>query len=88
MSAAEEQSTQTHGQSAIEMGSLSGNHSTMNDLGREGSEPKNVDCNDLADLSKGTRANSFLMGESSDSEGPLPEIDIGFSSEEESAEET
>ena len=47
-----------------------------------------VGSNGLSGLSKSVDTRALLMGESSDSEGPLPEIDLGVSSEDESETET
>lgn len=75
--------------SVMERDSLAQNHSAINGIEGEVSAPKPAaGSNGVANLSNSITTNAFLMEDSSDSEGPLPEIDLGLSSEDESEEET
>lgn len=75
--------------SVLERNSLEQNHSTFTGIESEISAPKTAaGSNDVANLSSSSKTNAFLMGDSSDSEGPLPEIDLGLSDEDEIEEES
>ena len=81
----EEQELRLIQDSVMERDSLAQNHSIMNGVEAEICSPKQaVGSNGIANS---MTTDAFLMGDSSDSEGPLPEIDLGLSSEDESEEE-
>ena len=75
--------------SVLDTESLMLNHSAMNGLDSQVSVPKaGAGSNGMSGVAKGVKSSVFLMGESSDSEGSLPEIDLGVTSEDESETET
>lgn len=89
MSAAEEkQKAQASADSVLDNVSSMQNYSTLKGIDGNVSAPERAaGSNGFGGLSQSIHANAFLMVESSDSEGPLPEIDLGISSEEESGME-
>lgn len=85
---AEEQVAQHKAATAMDVENLVQNHSTANGSVGEIVLPPSAEPADLfKSLKEDQKHVNFLTGESSDSEGPLPEIDCGISSSEDSGEE-
>ena len=69
----------------MEADNLAQNHTTMNGIDGEIAAPQAAAKSDnCISISQSLKPMPLLNGDSSDSEGPLPEIDSGFSDDDES----